>query len=84
METGTVFLRISDAMVRSTMNLDVAQKIILLVAALLVPGGLIALFVGWLARRYAPHFARKTSPTMRARLTRKLGRVSLLQEHLTA
>ncbi len=74
----------SDAVIRSAMNLDAAQKVILVVAALLVPGGLIALFVGWLARRYAPRFARKASPSMRARLTPKLGRVSLLQEHIAA
>ena len=71
-------------MVRSAMNLDVAQKLIVLVAALLLPGGLIALVVGWLVRRYAPRFARKASPTMRGRLTPKLGRVSLLQEHIAA
>jgi hypothetical protein len=71
-------------MVRSAINLDVARKIIVIVAALLVPGGLIALMVGWLVRRYALRFARKASPAMRARLTPKLGRVSLLQEHIAA
>jgi hypothetical protein len=63
------------------MNLELAHKLIVLVAALLLPGGLVALFVGWLVRRYATRVSRRASSTVPARLTRNLGRVSLLQEH---